>query len=266
MLPGHHAAYATGKVLHRDLSENNLMIDRCADEEGRMETIGVLNDWDMASRLDDTLQVPRSAATHRTGTLPFMSIQLLTHGKENEVRHRYRHDLESFFYILLCAVLFYDLKTHQMIQVPDKEDDIRKLRDWRGDDIEHNTNFKRNLFTTPRFYHGVVEDALKSRSQWAPYVNKYLNPIHSLLSNLYGYLQRSCTKAAPFAVASGDDAMVEDYQDEELEEEEDDEEEDEDEDEDDEDPLVRAENEQKTLDDMFNYDAFIKAIKIKKSS
>jgi Fungal protein kinase len=249
------------------------MLDWWSDKDGKLIAIGVLNDWDMASRLDDTHQVPRSSATHRTGTLPFMSIQLLTNGKENEVPHRYRHDLESFFYILLWAVVFYDLETHSMIALPDKADDLRKLRDWRGDDIEHNTNFKRNLFCTPGFYNQVVEDALRGRRQWAPVVNRYLNPIQNILSDLYGYLQRAHTKAKPVAVESPDGSG----EDTDMDEDEDSETEDGDinatgnssegsqnkEGSKVVDPVEQAEAEQKKLDDMFNYHVFMKAIEKK---
>ncbi|TFK21746.1 hypothetical protein FA15DRAFT_548134, partial [Coprinopsis marcescibilis] len=90
----HHAAWQTGQVLHRDLSENNLMVNRMEDGTSK----GVLNDWDMATRIDSNTQDPGSSPQSRTGTLPFMACELLLN---KPPPHFYRHDLESFVYILL---------------------------------------------------------------------------------------------------------------------------------------------------------------------
>jgi hypothetical protein len=89
---GHYHAYATGNVFHRDLSENNLMFKRDAHSNSEK---GVVNDWDVASHLDDKGEVPTSTARHRTGTIPFMACDLLV---DEPPVHIYRHDLESFFY------------------------------------------------------------------------------------------------------------------------------------------------------------------------
>jgi hypothetical protein len=96
-------AFKKGKVLHRDLSENNLMFKH---KEG--EAKGIVNDWDMASILNDAGEVPNSTAKHRTGTVPFMARDLLV---PVPPAHLYRHDLESFMYILVWAAIHYDLKT-----------------------------------------------------------------------------------------------------------------------------------------------------------
>ncbi|KAK7439851.1 hypothetical protein VKT23_017423 [Stygiomarasmius scandens] len=98
----HHRAYITGRVLHRDLSENNLMVRH--DNDGRAK--GVLNDWDLSSKIDEEGNVPTSDAKHRTGTLPFLALDLLRTKPEH---HLYRHDLESFLYVLLWAGLHYRL-------------------------------------------------------------------------------------------------------------------------------------------------------------
>jgi hypothetical protein len=77
------------------------------DTTNQRSVLGILNDWDMASELTDEGEVPNSAALHRTGTLPFMATELLT---TPPPAHRYRHDLESFFYILIWAAVHYNLK------------------------------------------------------------------------------------------------------------------------------------------------------------
>jgi serine/threonine protein kinase len=89
----HRSLFTTGKILHRDISENNIII---ADS-------GRLIDLDLGKELDSGL----SGATHRTGTMQFMAIEVLR-GKG----HIYRHDLESFFYVFLwmCICYGYDLQ------------------------------------------------------------------------------------------------------------------------------------------------------------
>ncbi|KAI9680930.1 MAG: hypothetical protein M1829_001010 [Trizodia sp. TS-e1964] len=73
-------------------SENNLIITK---PEGNNGMSGMLIDLDLAIEIGK-----RTGATQRTGTMHFMAIEVLL-GYE----HTYRHDLESFFYLLLwiCA-------------------------------------------------------------------------------------------------------------------------------------------------------------------
>jgi len=82
-----------GMILHRDVSENNIII---TDPKGADGFKGMLIDEDLAKEIGSG----RSGARHQTGTMEFMAIQVL-----QRVDHTYRHDLESFFYVLLwmCA-------------------------------------------------------------------------------------------------------------------------------------------------------------------
>ncbi len=137
-------------VLHRDISENNLMIyrpsetDRIPDEvseqyfvrSGRRRELntaqpshGILNDFDMASmrKKDGTIVSDTDRHHHLTGTRPFMALDLLENQSETErTVHLYRHDLESFFYILVWAATRYKFSTGAMITVPE-------LDDWNGE-------------------------------------------------------------------------------------------------------------------------------------
>lgn len=89
-------------MLHHDISEGNLMFLKAAENEVK----GVLNDWDMA-RVVDQLDNHLENADLRTGTLPFMALDLL---KSTYHSHCFRHDLESMFYVLIWAALHYNLK------------------------------------------------------------------------------------------------------------------------------------------------------------
>ncbi|KAJ4500778.1 protein kinase [Lentinula lateritia] len=94
----HQWLYECVGILHRDLSSGNIMFRRKDDK-----IYGVLNDFDLSSRVADMDKGPTS--NQRTGTRPFMSRDLLcptwTGG------HLYRHDLESLFYIMLCLACRY---------------------------------------------------------------------------------------------------------------------------------------------------------------
>lgn len=75
------------------MSDNNILIVRPEDAGGSK---GIIIDLDLAKKLNSE----PSGAWHQTGTMQFMAIEVL-----KLADHTYRHDLESFFYVLLwmCA-------------------------------------------------------------------------------------------------------------------------------------------------------------------
>jgi len=92
MVPlGHYRLWAHG-IYHGDISPNNLMYDIPA-ETGIPE--GVLNDYDLAS-----WEGHPTTNNDRTGTIPFMALDLLRGGLERQVPRLYRHDAESFVWVL----------------------------------------------------------------------------------------------------------------------------------------------------------------------
>ncbi|KAJ7601576.1 hypothetical protein DFH06DRAFT_1117110 [Mycena polygramma] len=108
----HQIAYEAG-VMHRDVSEGNVMFDE--------ETMkGFLVDWDYAEftakgkerfetwfperAQDDDNKLYASidkSLKDLTGTFVFMAIQIL----EDQVVHEPKHDLESFYYLLIWMIL-----------------------------------------------------------------------------------------------------------------------------------------------------------------
>ena len=88
-IKAHRSLYLMGNILHRDISENNIII---TDPEKADGFTGMLIDLDLAKEIGSG----RSGARHQTGTMEFMAIEVL-----RKVAHTYRHDLESFFYVLL---------------------------------------------------------------------------------------------------------------------------------------------------------------------
>ncbi|KAJ7257726.1 hypothetical protein C8J57DRAFT_946373, partial [Mycena rebaudengoi] len=63
---------------------------------------GVLNDVDLSELRGKSL---RSTSKHRTGTAPYMAIDLLVTGPPPP--HLYRFDLESLYYVLVYIVCQY---------------------------------------------------------------------------------------------------------------------------------------------------------------
>lgn len=173
-LLGHYHAYTTGKVLHRDLSENNLMFDQEGDK-----VRGILNDWDMASLLDDAGEAPISTARHRTGTIPFMATDLL---HPNPPTHLYRHDLESFFYILVWAAMNYDLphKKRCIIQ--------KDIADWDSD-LSHSAKSKHFFIT------GDDTMLAQARPEFEDLTKDWIQPLLELF-----YLGRTARKLPKLAL------------------------------------------------------------------
>ncbi|KAF9071407.1 hypothetical protein BDP27DRAFT_1418981 [Rhodocollybia butyracea] len=82
------------KILHRNVNVANITFQYGSDGS----VYGVLNDFDHAIRTD----VLRSPSSHRTGTAPYMAIDILC--TSPPPIHLYRHDLESLYYVLVCSV------------------------------------------------------------------------------------------------------------------------------------------------------------------
>ncbi|KIK35621.1 hypothetical protein CY34DRAFT_95771 [Suillus luteus UH-Slu-Lm8-n1] len=94
----HYVLWKNG-VHHRDISPSNLMVYKTSD--GRW--IGVLNDFDLSTTRDDHL------GQERTGTVPFMTLDLLTEEAiEGQVKHLYQHDVESFIWVLTWVCICYE--------------------------------------------------------------------------------------------------------------------------------------------------------------
>ncbi|KAG1801148.1 hypothetical protein EV424DRAFT_1494676 [Suillus variegatus] len=86
-------------VYHRDISPGNLMWYK---KDRRL--IGVLNDYDLSSLANAV----GPQGNERTGTVPFMALDLLTkEGQQGKVKHLYRHDLESFMWVFAWIVFRY---------------------------------------------------------------------------------------------------------------------------------------------------------------
>ncbi|KAJ8489035.1 hypothetical protein ONZ45_g13731 [Pleurotus djamor] len=112
---GHKQAYTKCGLLHRDISGGSILIL----PSGK----GLLIDWDFAVLVDEIKQ-PRNR--ERTGTWPFMSIELLSRWYE---LHSVRDDIESFFWV----VLYYGLHFIRMAVLKSSSDAFFPTRSWPPD-------------------------------------------------------------------------------------------------------------------------------------
>ncbi|KAJ3992304.1 hypothetical protein F5050DRAFT_1579789 [Lentinula boryana] len=88
----HHWAWNYPQILHRDISPGNIMVRKKNGEK-----VGVLNDWDLAIWVNDLRDGPTSK--FRTGTTPYMAHE--QHFTAWKGPHRYHHNMESVFYVIL---------------------------------------------------------------------------------------------------------------------------------------------------------------------
>jgi Fungal protein kinase len=97
--PGHQALSKEAKILHCDISQNNIML-RC---NGGGQVHGILIDFDLATIMDPTsILFCKSPSLYGImGTRPFMARDHLT--GESQI-HWERHDLESFFWLITIFI------------------------------------------------------------------------------------------------------------------------------------------------------------------
>ena len=97
-MPGHYHLWI-GDVEHNDISVKNPMYDRHNGDRG------ILNDYDLA-RLSGR---ERPCDSERTGTMPFMALDLLAEeAGKGVIERRYSHDCESFAWVLFWICYRYD--------------------------------------------------------------------------------------------------------------------------------------------------------------
>ena len=102
----HRALFLDGKILHRDVSETNMIITDVDENDG---FCGMLIDVELGTIVEDGKNT-RTEGKRMTGTLKFMAIEvveLALRDARRDLEHTYRHDLESFFYVFLAMCIDY---------------------------------------------------------------------------------------------------------------------------------------------------------------
>ncbi|EEQ89759.2 hypothetical protein RJZ56_001748 [Blastomyces dermatitidis] len=141
-IKAHRSLYLDGKILHRDISENNIIITNPDKADGYH---GMLIDLDLAKERDKG----RTGARQQTGTMEFMAIEVL-----DGTDHTYRHDLESFLYVLIwqCARHGWRLSTN--LQGRPK---VSRLAKWYTGSYDDIARIKASDMGAKRFENLLVE-------------------------------------------------------------------------------------------------------------
>lgn len=119
----HRSLFLGGRILHRDISQNNIII---TDPKKTGGFSGMLIDMDLATTIDENGKNTRTDSQRMTGTLKFMAIEVVELAYRDaklDLEHTYRHDLESFFYVFLSMCVSYGWST-------DKKTEADPFRNW----------------------------------------------------------------------------------------------------------------------------------------
>ncbi|KAF3352309.1 hypothetical protein ACHAQF_008839 [Verticillium nonalfalfae] len=164
-IKAHRSLYTVGNILHRDISSNNIIITKPEAADGFE---GMLIDLDLAKERDSG----PSGARHQTGTMQFMAVEVL-----RRVDHTYRHDLESFFYVLLWMCARQSWRNGFATQEkPPQESRLRKWEIGRFQDI---ADVKRGHMTVDGL-EDIMSEFPKSFSELKPLclkIRKILFPL-----------------------------------------------------------------------------------------
>ncbi|KAJ7091898.1 hypothetical protein B0H15DRAFT_179465 [Mycena belliarum] len=109
-IQGHQTAFEAG-VLHRDISIGNILISET-------DLLGFLHDWDYSEFTPEGLarfhklfpdrspNILDKSLKDMTGTYPFLALDLLQARRKGVTRqHECKHDLESFYWVLIWTLL-----------------------------------------------------------------------------------------------------------------------------------------------------------------
>ncbi|KIM43120.1 hypothetical protein M413DRAFT_443930 [Hebeloma cylindrosporum] len=171
----HYILWKAG-IQHGDISVPNLM---------HRNGTGVLNDFDLAR-----LAIPGDSY-HRgfdhTGATPFLALDLLAADAQGgRVERRYRHELESFFWILAWIIACYDngveLKSISAAH-----------RLWLHEDLEICSGAKTTMLSMPEVILGSMRNSHNGLYPVIPILNKYWTDFHSarIQEKFHSVTQRS---------------------------------------------------------------------------
>ncbi|KJA13810.1 hypothetical protein HYPSUDRAFT_485513 [Hypholoma sublateritium FD-334 SS-4] len=177
----HHHCYTTGMVFHRDINESSLMIyrpgetDRVPGEVNEQFFVqsdttqtpelnsaqpsrGILCCFDQASMGKEGGHIGSDDNHHHRfdGTHAFAALDHLEprlQSSSTPKAHFYRHDLESFFYVLVWAAVHYKYSTGAVISVP-------TFSNWNGEHaftfkssfVFMNTGYWKHTYCLPEFF------------------------------------------------------------------------------------------------------------------
>jgi hypothetical protein len=142
-------------IHHGDISLNNLMYDTSETND----PVGIVNDFDLATWVDHS-----TTNGDRTGTIPFMAIDLLDGGLDDRIPRLYRHDMESFVWVLAhITVADKEYKDHTINITP-----LRWVNAWFKDDDQADRDAH---VYSKEFFYSVYGRSQEVSGRYCRYIN-----------------------------------------------------------------------------------------------
>jgi hypothetical protein len=158
-------------IHHGDISLNNLMYDTSETND----PVGIVNDFDLATWVDHS-----ATNGDRTGTIPFMAIDLLDGGLDDRIPRLYRHDMESFVWVLAhITVADKEYKDHTINITP-----LRWVNAWFKNDDQADRDAHIN---SKELFYSVYGRNRKVAGRYHHYINivqqmtRYWSDFHQTL-------------------------------------------------------------------------------------
>jgi hypothetical protein len=135
-IKAHRSLYYDGKILHRDISENNIIV---TDAEGEGDPRGILINLDLAKELNSG---PSGKTPDRNHGV---------HDHRGGRAHTYRHDLKSFFYVFPWVIIHCGQETDKNLPK------TSRLRRWYTGSYEDIADIKGRHMDKTRFK-GILDE------------------------------------------------------------------------------------------------------------
>lgn len=208
VVTAHKWLYDHPQILHRDISLGNIMFRY--DDSGHI--CGVLNDFDLSSYRKDLLEGSPSTSLQRTGTPPFMALDLLKDNGGGTVRHLYRHDLESLFYVLVIVLSHhqYDMPTEGLPEGEVQKATGLKLRTQAEQVYDHWFDARKTwteLYEKKRtFFEANAPEVIGGLSEDFEAMKDWVESLRKMFKLGYRALSDSNDREAQILVSEDDDA------------------------------------------------------------
>ena len=213
---GHRHAWNTGKILHRDISENNLMIfqpsvtdkdnsepDPELPEDTLSPSRGIVSDIAMASELDPGGNARTSVNVHPrvTGTLPFMARDLLRRLNAPETSKdaeksgpqdaTFRDTTPEGNFLPTFHLYRYDLESFLYILIwATTHYDLKNgvclatprespLAGWKHHNMKEVLLGKELLFSNPRYFNSLKDYVLE---EWMGLWTEWIKPLKNMFA------------------------------------------------------------------------------------
>ncbi|KAH9841735.1 uncharacterized protein C8Q71DRAFT_738543 [Rhodofomes roseus] len=193
-LQAHEEAWSEGKVIHRDISADNLLLYWYFDENGQLVCKAILVDWGLCKYADEMDQP--SVKRTRSGTWQFISAILLRW--PGKFVHHIWNDLESFIHVLHWMCLRFQITNKSL----DRNDLIayveglydRSTKDEAGDSIGGHTKLQHLQDGTVPFH--LIGGSAATDAQLSPGLHSLLRELADLYKQHYKWLDPQLPESA----------------------------------------------------------------------